>query len=61
MHWSRDYRIDDPAVKNRCCEKTERMSSVSLFPRHALSTGFSRLFGAAMGLLLVAKVKWYTT
>lgn len=53
---SRDRPIDDPAVKSRCCEeKTERMPSIFLLPRHALSTRFSRLFGASTGLLMASK------
>lgn len=40
-------------------EDCERMSSIFLLPRHALLTGFSRLFGASIGLLMVTKVKWY--
>lgn len=35
------------------------MSSILLLPRHALSTRFSRPFGASIGLLMVTKVKWY--
>jgi hypothetical protein len=55
---SRDYPIDDPAVKSRCCEETtERMSSILLLPCHGPSTCFSRLFGASIGLLMITKVK----
>jgi hypothetical protein len=40
-------------------DAAERMSSILLLPRHALSTCFSRLFGASIGLLMATKVKWY--
>ena len=35
------------------------MSSIFVLPRHALSTGFSRLFGASVGLFVTIKVKCY--